>query len=109
MKQYSLLHLITKTGIVFLLLTGCSKFLDVRPSTNIVNPTTVSDFEEMLNNDSIALCNFVLADVMTDDVGMSDGMLAADKSAYFAHAYLCSQIGKKYKCRIIRVDTKVYF
>lgn len=88
MKQHTLLHLITKLGLLLLLVTGCSKFLDVRPSTNIVNPTTISDFEEMLNNDSIAICNFVLADVMTDDVGMDDAMLAADKSAYFAHAYL---------------------
>lgn len=88
MKQHTILHLITKLTLLFLLLTGCSKFLDVRPSTTAVNPTTVSDFEEMLNNDSIATCNFVLADVVTDDVGMSDAMLAADRTAYFAHAYL---------------------
>lgn len=88
MKQHILLNLITKLGLLLLLVTGCSKFLDVRPSTNSVNPTTINDFEEMLNNDSLALCNFVVADIMTDDAGMTDAMLSADKSAYFAHAYL---------------------
>jgi len=88
MKQYTLLKLVTKIGLLFLLVTGCRKFLDVRPSNTAVNPVTISDFEEMLNKDSNALCNFIWADLMTDDVQMNDAMLAADQSSYYAHTYL---------------------
>jgi len=66
---------------------GCKKFLDTRPSSTTVNPTTITDFEEMLNNDSLALCNFILADVMSDDIRMNDAMLQSDTSAYYAHSY----------------------
>lgn len=88
MKLHTIFNQVIKTGLLILLLTGCRKFLDVRPSTGTVNPSTISDFEEMLNNDSNAVCNFILADIMTDDVQMSDAMLAADQSSYYAHAYL---------------------
>lgn len=88
MKQHTLFNLVTKLSLIFLLFTGCRKFLDVRPSTSTVNPSTIGDFEEMLNNDSNAVCNFTLADMMTDDVQITDAMLGADPSSYYAHTYL---------------------
>ncbi|RZS67147.1 SusD-like starch-binding protein associating with outer membrane [Pseudobacter ginsenosidimutans] len=74
--------------LVMLLLMGCKKFLGVRLSETVVNPTTVTDFKEMLNHDSLALCNFILADLMSDDVRMTDAMLQSDTSSFFAHDYL---------------------
>jgi tetratricopeptide (TPR) repeat protein len=82
------LGLILAFCIFLLFSAGCKKFLNVRPDTNNINPTTIGDFEEMLNNDSLALCNSLLADVVSDDVQMSDATLSGDTSWSYAHAYL---------------------
>lgn len=74
---------------VFLLLaSGCRKFFDVRPNTGAINPVTVKDFEEMLNTDSLALCNYILADFMSDDVRLEDAHLAVDVASPYVRSYL---------------------
>jgi tetratricopeptide (TPR) repeat protein len=74
-----------------LLLPGCKKFFDVRPSTTSINPTTIRDFEEMLNNDSLALCNYTLADFMSDDVRLESAHLSADPVSCYTRSYLWEQ------------------
>ncbi|MGE7775257.1 RagB/SusD family nutrient uptake outer membrane protein [Chitinophaga sp. NPDC101104] len=70
------------------LLQGCDTFFDVRPNTSIVNPATLKDFQEMLNNDSLALCNFMLADFMSDDIRLEDAHLSADPTSSYTQAWL---------------------
>ncbi|MGV6944679.1 RagB/SusD family nutrient uptake outer membrane protein [Sphingobacterium kyonggiense] len=66
MKRIKLIYILLLNSII--LMTACQKFLDVVPSTGNVNPSTIKDFQEMLNSDSLAICNFILADLMSDDV-----------------------------------------
>lgn len=69
---------IKNIALGFLLLTiigpfySCKKFLDIVPSTTSVNPVTVRDFQEILNNDSLSRGQFFPLDLMTDDVNMTD-------------------------------------
>lgn len=73
-----------------LLLTGagCKKFLDVKPATNVdINPHLVTDFEQMLNNVDLASPNYLVADVMSDDVALPDDLLSTYSSNYFVKAY----------------------
>lgn len=72
---------------VALFFTACKKFLDVVPSTQSVNPVTITDFQEMLNSDSLSICNFFLLDLMSDDVHLPDKVLAIADD-YFLRAYL---------------------
>jgi starch-binding outer membrane protein, SusD/RagB family len=74
--------------IILLLSTGCKKFLNVRPSTTAVNPTTVSDFQQMLNTDSLALCSFTIADISSDDVRLTDAMVAGQPGISYTNAWL---------------------
>lgn len=80
--------LLAAVCVLLFLSSGCKKFFDVRPSTTSINPTTIQDFEEMLNNDSLALCTFVLADFMSDDVRLEDAHLSADGVSAYARSYL---------------------
>lgn len=70
------------------LLQGCDKFFDVRPDTSVVNPTTLKDFQEMLNNDSLALCNFMLADFTSDDLRLEDAHVSAAPASSYTQAWL---------------------
>jgi tetratricopeptide (TPR) repeat protein len=72
------------TSISFL--TGCSKFLDVNPSTTSVNPTRIKDFKEMLNSDSTAHAEFLILDIMSDDVLLYDNQLTSDNA--YLRSYL---------------------
>ena len=54
------------------LLISCKKFLDINPSTTIVNPSTIKDFEEMLNSQQLAECNFFYADLTSDNSFIDD-------------------------------------
>lgn len=49
-------------------MTSCEKFLDVKPSSTNVNPSTISDFQEMLNSEQLAICSYFMYDLMSDDV-----------------------------------------
>lgn len=62
------------TGV--LAVNGCKKFLDILPSSTSVNPTTMKEFQEMLNNDSLSRVNFFQLDYMTDDVQLTDAYYA---------------------------------
>lgn len=74
-----------------LLLTGCDKFFDVRPNTSDVNPVTISDFREMLNGDSTALCDYVLSDFMSDDIRIEDAHQTVDAKSAYIRSYLWSE------------------
>lgn len=83
-----------KNALFFLLVTcsllavqGCNKFLDISPPTSNVNPTTVKDFQEMLNGDSLSKCHFFLLDVMSDDLQYSDAQTTTS-SNYYLRGYL---------------------
>ncbi|BAV07541.1 SusD family protein [Filimonas lacunae] len=62
--------------------TGCSKFLDVTPSTQVVNPSTIADFQEMLNSDSLGIGNYFLTDLMSDDTYMTNNMRGSIDNSY---------------------------
>lgn len=59
-------------ALLGLSLSSCSKFLDILPPSTSINPTKIKDFQEMLNNDSLANVPFFMLDLMTDDVQMTD-------------------------------------
>jgi len=85
MKRMKNYYMKSAIILAFCFLTiGCKKFLNVVPSTLIVNPSTISDFREMLNSDSLATCNFTFADLMSDDVYMT--LFARTES--YANAYM---------------------
>ncbi|KQR70459.1 hypothetical protein ASF92_10820 [Pedobacter sp. Leaf176] len=68
-------------------LQSCKKFLDVSPSSTSINPTTIKDFQEMLNSDSLSLCHFFLLDIMSDDLTFSDAQVTAP-SNFYQRSYL---------------------
>jgi tetratricopeptide (TPR) repeat protein len=80
--------LLVAVSALLFLHAGCKKFLDVRPNTTSTNPTTIGDFEEILNNDSLALCNYLLADFMSDDVQLENAHLSADAVSSYTQSYL---------------------
>ncbi|MGF6849349.1 tetratricopeptide (TPR) repeat protein [Chitinophaga sp. W3I9] len=91
LRHSSLSVMIAALCVLLLLSAGCKKFFDVRPSTTSINPTTLGDFEEMLNNDSMAICNYLLADFMSDDVRLEDAHLSADAASSYTRSYLWEQ------------------
>lgn len=73
-----------------LLVSSCKKFLNVRPdNTTDINPRTVSDFEEILNNSGLATPNYMLADFASDDVWLSDRVMNSGNTAaaYYMNTY----------------------
>jgi starch-binding outer membrane protein, SusD/RagB family len=82
MKMYKRSLSIVLVICGMLSLTACKKFLDISPSTTSINPTTVKDFQEMLNSDSLSKCHFSLLDFMSDDVLFSDAQVAASTNIY---------------------------
>ncbi|WP_209858373.1 RagB/SusD family nutrient uptake outer membrane protein [Chitinophaga sp. OAE865] len=73
-----------------LLVSSCKKFLNVRPdNTTNLNPRTVSDFEEILNNSNLATPNYMLADFASDDVYLSDYVMNSGNTtmAYYMNTY----------------------
>lgn len=73
-----------------LLVCSCKKFLNVRPdNTTDINPRTVSDFEEILNNSGLATPNYMLADFAGDDVWLSDKVMNSGNTAvaYYMNTY----------------------
>ncbi|MGZ3766097.1 MAG: RagB/SusD family nutrient uptake outer membrane protein [Mucilaginibacter sp.] len=68
--------------------TGCKKFLDVKPGTNTsINPHFIADFEQMLNNAALASPDYLAADVMSDDMILSDKLLGTYSSSFYVKAY----------------------
>lgn len=87
MYKYLYLLLCISGGMM---LVSCKKFLDIRASSTTVNPTKISDFQEMLNNDSLGTNNNLLADLITDDITMSNNHLQSDNN--FSRTYLWNSI-----------------
>lgn len=67
MKQLHLLYII---GIVAL--TGCDKFLGIKPKDKFI-PTTVTDFENMLNSGTMVNFGDQYWDLMSDDAFLPEG------------------------------------
>ncbi|MDE1192981.1 MAG: RagB/SusD family nutrient uptake outer membrane protein [Arachidicoccus sp.] len=61
---------------------ACNKFLDINPSTQSVNPSTIKDFQEMLNNDSLGTGYYFLVDFMSDDSRMVDAQSGIGSTIY---------------------------
>lgn len=57
-----------------ILFTSCKKFLDVNPSTTSINPSKIKDFMEILNGDSLAIGDYFLLDLMSDDIRVGDAI-----------------------------------
>lgn len=73
--------------VIIYTISSCQKFLDIMPSTGNVNPSTLKDFQEMLNSDSIARCNFILADLMADDLSFP----SLARNEYYGNTYMYPQ------------------
>lgn len=89
MQMKPIFRLILVISLV-LLVSSCKKFLNVRPdNTTNINPRTVSDFEEMLNNSGLATPNYMLADFAGDDVYLSDEVMNSGNKAmaYYMNTY----------------------
>jgi hypothetical protein len=68
--------------------SSCKKFLDVKQSTNTnINPHSVADFEQMLNNTALASPNYLIADLMSDDIMLTDNLLSTYSNSFYIKAY----------------------
>lgn len=79
--------------LIAVCMMSCKKFLDVRPdNVNAINPRTVADFEEMLNNSNLAQPNYLVADVASDDISLTDEVLTlGGQASFYVNAYLWNQ------------------
>lgn len=58
------------TGLI--LFTGCDKFLDIQPKDKFI-PTTVEDYENILNSMEVVSYGDYFADLLTDDAFLPEG------------------------------------
>ncbi|MRG44606.1 RagB/SusD family nutrient uptake outer membrane protein [Chitinophaga sp. SYP-B3965] len=58
--------------ISILILSGCTKFLDIKPKDKFI-PTTVADFENILNNGTIVNFGDQYWDLLSDDAFLPEG------------------------------------
>ena len=83
-------HSIIYICSLFLLLTslGCKKFLDIKPGDNTsVNPHLISDFEQILNNEQLVSASYMTADLMSDDIMLSDDFMNKRSTTAYVKAY----------------------
>ncbi|WP_164122831.1 RagB/SusD family nutrient uptake outer membrane protein [Sphingobacterium sp. xlx-130] len=77
---------------ISLLLTfgSCNSFLDVRPSNNgKIEPRTVEDFEEILNNVFFSEQTYLVADLISDDFHVKDQILeSSGTGSAYINTYL---------------------
>lgn len=67
------IQILMLTVVLFTLFVGCNKFLEEKSDKRLSVPTTVEDFQAMLNNHGIMNNNFVFAgEVSTDDYYLLD-------------------------------------
>lgn len=70
-------------------LTSCEKFFEVERDTSINRPPLyVDDYESMLNQRSLTELDFLLSDLMSDDVYFSDQNRTVSSIYYMHNAYL---------------------
>ncbi|WP_295118474.1 RagB/SusD family nutrient uptake outer membrane protein [uncultured Chitinophaga sp.] len=75
--------------LVATLATGCEKFLGVRPDTNQANLYKVADLQEMLNSSGMGEPNFVIADLVSDDIMIPERLLTElNPNSYFTKAHI---------------------
>lgn len=87
MKLISIPALCLSLGFVFV--TGCEKFLGVRPDTNKIDLHQVKDLEEILNNSGVSEPNFIVADLVSDDIMIPEQQLKVlQPNSFFTRAYL---------------------
>lgn len=70
-----------------LIFAGCKKFLDIAPRSTSINPTTIRDFQEMLNSDSLSNNHYFLLDMMSDDISLTSIQLGLPTN-YYQRSYL---------------------
>ncbi|MBV7533027.1 RagB/SusD family nutrient uptake outer membrane protein [Chitinophaga sp. sic0106] len=71
------------------LLSSCEKFLGVRPDTNKVDLYKASDLAEILNNSNLGEPNFLLADLISDEVMIPEKLVKeVNPNSYFSRGYL---------------------
>lgn len=72
-----------------MLVSSCEKFLGVRPDTNQVNLYKVADLQEMLNTSTLAEPNFLMADLVSDDIMLPDRLVTeVNPNSYYTRAYM---------------------
>lgn len=79
------LYIIGCISLLAIVLPSCKKFLDIPSNNNTaLNPTSVSDFEEILNATSIRQNNYFLVDLTADDISIYE---LADKTTFLWRVY----------------------
>ncbi|MDB5148219.1 MAG: hypothetical protein JWQ57_2239 [Mucilaginibacter sp.] len=58
-------------ALIFISLSSCKKFLDIKPKDKFI-PTTLADYENMLNAATVNLYNDYAVDLQTDDAFLPD-------------------------------------
>ncbi|MCA5005096.1 RagB/SusD family nutrient uptake outer membrane protein [Sphingobacterium bovistauri] len=81
-----------KTYIFFTCLvhltTSCEKFFDTTfQNSTSVTPKYVEDYEEMLNSTTFASPNYFVADLVSDDIYISDAMYNNTRKEFILNAY----------------------
>lgn len=67
---------------------GCKKILDIKPASNAsINPHLIKDFEQIMNNQDLASPNYLTADMMNDDIMLSDKLLSTQSTSAYIKAY----------------------
>ena len=56
--------------------TGCAKYLDAVPDKKLVVPTTLTDFQQMLENDKMFTNTPALGELGADDIALTDDVFA---------------------------------
>jgi starch-binding outer membrane protein, SusD/RagB family len=75
--------------LIATLAAGCEKFLGVRPDTNQANLYKITDLQEILNNSSMGEPNFLIADLVSDDIMIPERLLTeVNPNSYFTKAHI---------------------
>ncbi|MBB6498944.1 RagB/SusD family nutrient uptake outer membrane protein [Pedobacter cryoconitis] len=75
-------------ALLIICMSGCKKFLNVRPDNINLNVSTVEDFEAMLNSSSLATPDYLISDLVSDDVLLGQGVLMRGAGQSYVNAYL---------------------
>jgi tetratricopeptide (TPR) repeat protein len=68
--------------------SGCKKFLDIKPPTNVnTNPHMIAELEQILNNVDLASPDYLVVDLMSDDVMLPDNLLNVYSGDFYIKAY----------------------
>lgn len=94
MEQMNKIHYCIITALLFLTILGCGKkddFLNQKPSTNLVVPTTMSDMQMLLDNTDVMNETPQLGILSSDEYFLTDAAWNANTSQYQKNAYIWSK------------------